>query len=154
MPPNEQNYERVRAQMRAFDARLARIEKHLGVTSAIDAPAAAPQRPRAPRVTPPQAQGRGVPATMTVRRITPPGGAPAAPAAAPAAPAGALGGFSLADIASLVQDAVMKAIAPPAAPPGTVTDPAEPPPPVEPPADPDDLAWLDNEGESPPAAAG
>jgi hypothetical protein len=158
---NEQNYERVRAQMRNFDLRLQRIEQALGVAPAEGLPAGvspAPLRPRAPRVTP---QGRGVPASVTVRRVGAPG-APAAPAEAPATPgvAGAvLSSLGLGElgaaVAVLVQDAVQRAFQPPQNPPGTVTDPAVPPPSDERHAAglSDELDWLDKEPPEPQTAA-
>jgi hypothetical protein len=145
---NEQNYERVRTQLRAFDLRMQRIEQALGITAGdvTSIPKPAP----APRAARPIAQGRGVPASVTVRRV---GGPPvgASGAAQPAQPVqqnqlmAALDGLN--EIAGLFR----AALAAPAAPAPAAPEPA----PAEAAAasEPDEMAWLSEEGEQPPAAA-
>ncbi len=149
---NEHNYERVRAQMRGFDLRLQRIEQHLGIAPAEGLPAgvsAAPLRPRAPRVTP---QGRGVPASVTVRRVSAPGvpvEAPATPGIAGAALSLGLGELGNA-LAAVVGDWATKTLQPPQNPPGAVTEPAAPPPDDRHAAGlSDELDWLDKEPPEP-----
>lgn len=144
MGNNEQSYERVRAQLRAFDLRLTRIEQRVGISS--DGAAA-----RVPRVSVQQGRGTGV----QVRRLPP---------AAVAAPAAAAAPLQPQDVLNLVSDAVRglsqlggelaRAFQPQqqpaeaaeaAAPPGDA--PGEPLPPVPG----DDLSWLGEEtGEQPP----
>ena len=161
---NEQNYERIRLQLRQHADRLARLEAHAGIATDVPAPsAAAPPRAGEPRREPRQqpVDNRSVPASITVRRVS--GGKPPTPAAAPAAPAvaptagsllGAALGFNAADLALLVKDAVAQAVsslapaaaAPPAPAATAPTEPAKPPA--------GELDWLDKEaGEAAPPAA-